>query len=58
MFWKIRQMGGVIWQYVNQPVFSPRQDAIWKPSRFWYVYKIQLLENCWQMSGSESHSNS
>ncbi len=57
MFWKIRQMGGVIWQYVNQPVFSPRQDSIWKPSRFWYVYKIQLLEHCWQMSGSESHSN-
>lgn len=58
MFWKVRQIGGVFWEYLNQPVFGSEQSAIWKPSRFWYAYKIQLLEYCWQISSSESRSNS
>jgi hypothetical protein len=58
MFWKTRQIGGVVWKYLNQPILASKQQAIWNPNHFWYAYQIQLLEHCWQISGSESHSNS
>ena len=34
-----------LWQYLNQPL--GHSQSVWKPSRFWYLYKIQLLETCW-----------
>jgi hypothetical protein len=55
MTWKIRQVGGAIWHYLNQPLWPSEPAAIWEPSRFWYVYQIQLLEICWQISNTESH---
>ena len=55
MTWKIRQVGGAIWHYLNQPLWPSEPAAIWEPSRFWYVYQIQLLELCWQISNTESH---
>lgn len=57
MFWKFRQVGGAVWQYLNQPLFSEPQIAVWKPRRFWYSYKIEHLEQCWRKSTSQSHSS-
>lgn len=51
---KIRQITQPIWEYLNQPIFDPQ--SVWKPNRFWYVYKIHLLERCWQKeSPSQNH---
>lgn len=41
----------VIWAYLNQPLISDYEnESIWKPSRFWYIYKIKFLEACWQQT--------
>ncbi|WP_255376157.1 hypothetical protein [Synechococcus sp. 7002] len=24
------------------------RHTVWNPNRFWYLYKINLLEKCWQ----------
>ena len=40
MFWKTRQIGGVVWQYLNQPIFAAKQQAIWNPNHFWYAYAM------------------
>lgn len=58
MLWKCRQIGGAVWYYLNQPLYSEPRIAVWKPNRFWYFYKIDLLEKCWRIrSASESRSN-
>ena len=36
-----------LWQFLNQPLFSSTTKAVLNPRRFWYVYKIELLERCW-----------
>lgn len=54
--WKLRQISHALWQYLNQPLFSAHIETAWKPSRFWYLYKIEFLEACWARDiGSESH---
>jgi len=54
MNFKIRQITLPMWEYVNQPIFD--RHSVWKPNRFWYVYKINLLERCWQKeSASQNH---
>lgn len=35
-----------LWQYLNQPLFSSKTKAVLNPRRFWYIYKIELLERC------------
>ncbi len=56
MFWKVRLMWHPCWRYLNQPVFEKGKESVWRPSRFWYFYRIQLLESCLQKDiGSESH---
>ncbi len=51
---RIRQVTQPVWEYVNQPIFD--RQSVWKPGQFWYVYKINLLERCWQKeSTSQSH---
>ncbi|MFW6358944.1 MAG: hypothetical protein ACOC0N_07010 [Chroococcales cyanobacterium] len=35
-----------IWQYLNQPLFTSNHKVAFKPHRFWYLYRIQLLERC------------
>ena len=44
---KLRRVWLASWQYLNQPIFDSQSQAVWKPSRFWYLYKIQFLERCW-----------
>ncbi|MGY6529444.1 MAG: hypothetical protein ACXITR_05895 [Cyanobacterium sp.] len=40
-------MSIALWQYLNQPLFcNDVQQSVWKPSRFWYLYKIKFLEAC------------
>ncbi|MEA5534314.1 hypothetical protein [Crocosphaera sp. XPORK-15E] len=54
--WKFRHIGGAIWLYLNQPLFNANSPTIWEVNRFWYLYKIQLLENCLHKdSTSQSH---
>lgn len=56
MMWQLRQISYAFWQYLNQPLFSAEVDSVWKPSRFWYLYKIEFLETCWEKDvSSESH---
>jgi len=45
---KMKQIWFATWNYLNQPIFEQKNQSVWKPSRFWYLYKIQLLEKCWQ----------
>jgi hypothetical protein len=53
MFFKIQQICHPAWQYLNQPIGEPLNQSIWNPKQFLYLYKIQLLEKCWQ---KDSHS--
>lgn len=56
MLWKAKQICHPVWQYLNQPVFERYQSQIWHPYRFWYSYKIKLLEKCLRKDiNSESH---
>ncbi|MDR9898848.1 hypothetical protein G7B40_030460 [Aetokthonos hydrillicola Thurmond2011] len=36
-----------LWQYLNQPVFTPYIKPILNPRRFAYYYRVQLLQRCW-----------
>jgi hypothetical protein len=56
MLGQIKQSWHPIWQYLNQPICDPLVPSVWKPQRFFYLYKIQLLENCLKKDiNSESH---
>jgi len=35
-----------LWSFLKQPLFSLKRKAILNPHRFWYLYRIELLENC------------
>jgi hypothetical protein len=50
--WKLKQVSGAIWQYLNQPLFDAKQPMVWQLSRFWYAYKIQMLEKCLKTNGT------
>lgn len=56
---QFRQFWRATWQYLNQPLVSNYgSQSVWKPSRFWYVYKIQFLEACWyKATVIPSHEN-
>lgn len=54
--WRFKHIGIAIWTYLNQPLFDVQNPMIWGTKRFWYLYKIQLLENCFQKDGnSQTH---
>lgn len=59
MLYGLRRISHALWSYVNQSITpSETQYSVWKPSRFWYLYKIKLLENCWlQQSYLPAHEN-
>jgi len=38
----------LLWQYLNQPLFSYTTQVIWNPQRFAIFWRIQLLERCWR----------
>ncbi len=45
-----------LWQYLNQPLFNPDSKLIWNPYRFASIWRIQLLEKCWQKEyNTEGH---
>jgi hypothetical protein len=51
-----KQFCHAAWQYLNQPLESNYgSESIWKPSRFWYMYKIRLLEACWYKASVIPH---
>ena len=53
---KMRQIWHPLWQYLNQSIFDSQSQSVWHLRRFWYLYKIRLLERCWQKdSAAESH---
>ena len=37
----------ILWRYLNQQVFSARAQLVLDPFRFLLLYRIQLLEQCW-----------
>jgi hypothetical protein len=45
-----RRIASPLWQYLNQSLFDASQPAILHPGRFWSAYKIQQLEQCWQIN--------
>ena len=45
---KFRHFCLALCQYLNQPILDSNSQSIWQPKRFWYLYKIELLEKCWQ----------
>jgi len=48
MMHRFKNVSVALWEYLNQPVLCiEAQDSVWKPSRFWYLYKIRFLEACW-----------
>lgn len=59
MMYNAKKISHALWQYLNQPVTpNIEQESVWKPSRFWYLYKIRLLEACWlQESFIPFHEN-
>lgn len=46
MLGKVRRAWHPLWLYLNQPIFDSYAKAVWTPNRFWYFYKIHLLEVC------------
>jgi hypothetical protein len=59
MIYNVRKISHAVWEYVNQSVIPGIEyESVWKPTRFWYLYKIRLLEACWlQDSFLPSHEN-
>lgn len=48
MMYNFRRVTHAIWSYLNQSLIPTEKEySVWKPSQFWYLYKIRLLENCW-----------
>jgi hypothetical protein len=56
MIRKIQLIFDATCKYVNQPLGAADIESVWEIQRFWYLYQIELLENCWiKKIGSESH---
>lgn len=36
-----------LWSFLNQPIFNSQIKLILNPKHFAYVYRVQLLEKCW-----------
>ncbi|BAY59094.1 hypothetical protein NIES2135_59700 [Leptolyngbya boryana NIES-2135] len=35
-----------VWQYLNQPLFHLAYPLILNPRRYWFHYRVELLERC------------
>ncbi len=54
--WSVKHIGLAAWTYLNQPLFDVEKPIVWEMKHFWYLYKIQLLENCFQKQiSSQTH---
>lgn len=59
MLCKLQQTTDALWQYLNQPILGGYCPSVWQFRRFWYLYKIQHLENCLSQDiGSQRHYSS
>lgn len=47
MMWQMKHFLGATWQYMNQPLGDSQFESVWEIKRFWYLYRVQLLETCW-----------
>ncbi|AFZ54295.1 hypothetical protein WEU38_01830 [Cyanobacterium aponinum AL20118] len=48
MMYSFRRVTHAVWSYLNQSITPTEEEySVWKPSRFWYIYKIRILEKCW-----------
>jgi hypothetical protein len=36
-----------LWQYLNQPLLGEKSPIL-NPRRFAYVYRVELLQRCWE----------
>lgn len=36
-----------LWQYLNQPLFTPKSRVFLNPLKFYLPYQIRLLNSCW-----------
>ena len=54
---RIKQICHPVWEYFNQSVCDAQSNSIWRPQRFWYFYKIKLLEKCWQKDSAWQSPN-
>ena len=54
---RIKLLCHSVWDYLNQPVFDGESDSQWRPSRFWYLYKLKMLEKCWQKQSATTTHN-
>ncbi len=56
MNYKIKIFTHAIWEYLNQPIIPPsKHDSVWKPARFWYLYKLKSLETSWEKDAYLPH---
>jgi hypothetical protein len=39
-------------QFLRQLFFSPLSTVVWHPMRFWSVYRIQFLKQCWDIGST------
>lgn len=39
-----------LWKYLNQPLFNDFYPLILNPRRYWYHYRVELLERCFTRS--------
>lgn len=53
---KFQLICSATWKYLNQRLSNSEPDSVWEIERFWYLYQVQLLENCLKKEvGTESH---
>lgn len=43
---KLRSTLLLLWHYLNQPLFDSEGKTAFKPRRFLYLYRVQMLERC------------
>ncbi|BAU65024.1 hypothetical protein STA3757_24030 [Stanieria sp. NIES-3757] len=48
---KIKLVINPFWYYLNQHLCDPQ--SVWNMSLFWHLYKIKLLNKCWNKECSQ-----
>ncbi|MEM8638637.1 MAG: hypothetical protein AAGG51_07490 [Cyanobacteria bacterium P01_G01_bin.54] len=48
MLFRLKQIGLLLWHYLNQPLLDRSGQTAFGLNRFLYLYRIQTLERCWQ----------
>ena len=37
-----------LYRFVSQLLFKPLTEVVLNPVHFWYLYRVELLECCWE----------